>query len=162
MLDALLAAEELPEEYKDRCQVRVSFFITFSLSWWNLQQVCICTKFGGHNYYEFSIKKYFRFWILAQVLPGTCNKHSLLFTLIICRIYFAMTATRREDLVSTGCTTSAASVVRITLGLSRVTLKMIPHLIEVGIVFGFPRVLICTSYSVSGNEWNSLAMVSYL
>lgn len=29
MLDALLASEELPEEYRDRCQVRHSFDIFF-------------------------------------------------------------------------------------------------------------------------------------
>ena len=34
MLDALLAAEELPEEYKDRCQVRktkTAVFLTLSI-----------------------------------------------------------------------------------------------------------------------------------
>ena len=35
MLDALLAAEELPEEYRDRCQVVQFFFFPFDFHWVN-------------------------------------------------------------------------------------------------------------------------------
>lgn len=57
-----------------------------------------------------------------------------------------MIVTRREDLVSTGCTTSAAFVVHITPGLSR-AMQIVPHQIEVGVILkAFLIVLICRNF----------------
>lgn len=79
MLDALLAAEELPEEYRDRCQVHSIISSLFGVLGTGLRELCgiiILTRLCDYNIAQ---KKNHEFFLPPNT-PTRKNKESSLLT----------------------------------------------------------------------------------